>query len=246
MRAVKASFAMPADRHQHLFGEPCQLTLSLRPKTAISEPQPGQSVSCLMYKVVTRTQLFLALLLAACAKNDPVDDNAVAPDGAMVGDLAAKGLAAPANSAAAEAVREAALPNASSGLSWAYSQQDRTALFGPPGSPAFSIQCQKPREGKAQLIFVRYLPPVSGGQATLSFTGNGQVASLPVSAISNPGGLGGQWRAAVAPDDHARDVAETFGGPGTVEVSISGTPPLVVSPGAEPRRVLADCLGGGA
>jgi hypothetical protein len=87
---------------------------------------------------------------------------------------------------------------------------------------------------------------VSGGQGTLSFTGNGQVASLPVSAIGNPGGIGGQWRAAAAPGDHARDVAETFGGPGTVEVSISGTPPLVVTSGAEPRRVFAECLGGGA
>ena len=178
----------------------------------------------------------------ACAKNDPVDDNAIAPADAMVGDLAARDLAAPANSAAAEAVRQAALPNASSGLSWAYDQQDRMALFGPPGTPAFSIQCQTQREGEAQLIFVRYLPPVSGGQGTLSFTGNGQVASLPVSAISNPGGIGGQWRAAAAPGDHARDVAETFGGPGTVEVSISGTPPLVVTRRPSRAASFADAL----
>jgi hypothetical protein len=190
------------------------------------------------------TQFTLSLLLLACAKNDPVDENAVTPDDMLIGDLAARDLAAPANSAAAEAAKQAALPNASSGLSWTYSQQDRTASFGPIGSPGFSIQCQKPREGEAQLIFVRYLPPVAGGQATLSFTGNGQVASLPVSAITNPNGVGGQWRAAVAPDDHARDVAETFGGPGTVEVSISGTPPLVVPSSAEARRVLADCLQG--
>jgi hypothetical protein len=48
----------------------------------------------------------------------------------------------------------------------------------------------------------------------------------------------------VPPDDHARDVAETFTGTGAVEVSVSGTPPLVVPSTAEPRRVLADCLGG--
>jgi hypothetical protein len=218
----------------------------MRLKSAISEPQRDRRVSLPMYKVAMRTQLSLALLLVACAKNDPVDDNAIAPADTMVGDLAARDLAAPANSAAAEAVRQAALPNASSGLSWAYDQQDRMALFGPPGTPAFSIQCQTQREGEAQLIFVRYLPPVSGGQGTLSFTGNGQVASLPVSAISNPGGIGGQWRAAVAPGDHARDVAETFGGPGTIEVSIGGTPPLVVTSAPEPRRVLAECLGGSA
>jgi hypothetical protein len=190
------------------------------------------------------TPISFVLLLLACARDDPVDDNAAGPNEELVGDLATTGLAAPANAAAAEAAQQAALPSASNGLGWTFSQQDRTAVFGPPGSPAFSIQCQKPREGEAQLIFVRYLPPVAGGQATLSFTGNGQVASLPVSAISNPDGIGGQWRAAVPPADMARDVARTFGGPGKVEVSIGGTPPLVVPSGAEPRRVLADCLGG--
>src|SRR5262245_31900285 len=120
-----------------------------------------------MRRVVMLTQLSLALLLLACARNDPVDDNAVAPADGLSGDLSAKDLAAPANAAAAEAVVRAALPDASTGLGWTYSQQDRIALFGPPGSPAFSIQCQKPREGETQLIFVRYLPPAIGGQATL-------------------------------------------------------------------------------
>jgi hypothetical protein len=190
------------------------------------------------------TQISLALMLLACARDDPVDDNAVAPGDSLVGDLAANGLAAPANAATAEAAQQAAVPAVSGGLGWTYSPQDRMASFGPPGSPAFSIQCQKPKEGEAQLIFVRYLPPAVGGQRTLSFTGNGQVASLPVSAVTNPNGLGGQWRATVPPADSARDVAETFGGQGTVEVSVGGTPPLVVPSGTEPRRVLADCLRG--
>lgn len=188
--------------------------------------------------------LALALMLAACGKRDPVDEDAHAPAGNLVGDMSASGLASPANAAAAAAVRQAALPAATGGLSWSYRDSDRAALFGPPGSPAFSIQCQKPREGEAQLIFVRHLPPARAGNATLSFTGNGQAASLPVSAVVNPGGIGGEWRAMVPPDEHARDVAETFAGPGTVEVSVSGTAPLVVPPSAEPRRVLADCLGG--
>lgn len=186
----------------------------------------------------------LALLLVACGKPDPVDESAVAPAGELLGDIAANGLAAPANAATAEAVQQAALPASTGGLGWTYRQQDRAALFGPPGSPAFSIQCQKPREGEAQLIFVRHLPPTRPGNATLSFTGNGQAASLPVSAVINPGGVGGEWRAVVPPNEHARDVAETFAGPGTVEVSVSGTPPLVVSAAAEPRRVIADCLAG--
>lgn len=187
---------------------------------------------------------FALLLLLACAKSDPVDDNAVAlPDG-IVGDASATGLAAPANAAAAEAVRQAALPPPGGGLGWTYRQQDNSALFGPPNSPAFSIQCQKPREGEPQLIFVRYLPPTSGVQGTLSFTGNGKAASVPIAAVTNPDGVGGQWRAAVSPNDSTRDIGEAFAGPGSVEVSITGTAPLVVPSSDEPRRVLADCRSG--
>lgn len=182
------------------------------------------------------------LMLLACEKTDPVADNVVAPPDSLAGDMAATGLAAPGNSAAREATVQAALPAATGGLSWSFRAQDRTALFGPPGSPAFSIQCQKQREGQSQLVFVRHLPPTGGGNGTLSFTGNGQAASAPIAAVVNPGGIGGQWRATLSSGDTARNIAETFAGPGTVEVSVAGTPPLVVSSGAEPRRVLADCL----
>ena len=178
-----------------------------------------------MYDVAKFAPLSLALLILACGKPDPVAEEANGP-------------------IAAQAIQQASVPSAPGGLTWSYRQQDGAALFGPPGSPAFSIQCQKPREGGAQLIFVRYLPPTSAGNATLSFTGNGQAASAPVSAVMNPGGVGGEWRSMVAPDDNARDVAEAFAGPGTVEVSVGGTPPLVVPAAAEPRRVLADCLSG--
>jgi hypothetical protein len=190
------------------------------------------------------TPFTLALLLIACGNNDPVDENAVAPPDRLAGDEPATGLASPTNAAAAEAARQAALPPATGGLGWTYRAADRTALFGPPGSPALSIQCQRQREGQSQLIFIRYMPPTTGGQATLSFTGNGQGASVPIAGISDPSGLGGQWRATIAPDEHARDVAETFAGPGPVNVSVSGLPSLVVPAGAEPRRVLADCLRG--
>ena len=183
------------------------------------------------------------MILFSCAKNDPVDEDATGVPDQLAGDRATSGLATPANAATAEAVQQGALPSTTGGLRWSYNERDG-ALFGPPGNPAFSIQCQKPREGEAQLIFVRYLPPTSGSQATLSFTGNGQAASLPIAAVVNPNGVGGQWRAAVPPDEHARDVAEAFSGPGTVEVSITGTPPLVVSTSNEPRRVFASCLQG--
>jgi hypothetical protein len=190
------------------------------------------------------TPLSFALLLLSCGKADPVADNAVAPPDGLVGDASATGLAAPANAAAAEAAQQAALPPASGGLSWSFRQAERIALFGPAGSPAFSIQCQRPREGQNKLIFIRFLPPSAGGKATLSFTGNGQVASVPVAAVSDPTGTDGDWRAVVAPGDIARDIAEAFAGQGPVNVSVSGLPSLVVPSTPEPRRVFAECLSG--
>lgn len=196
-----------------------------------------------MWRIVALFPLLGFLALLACGKQDPVDDNAIAPPDALVGDASAKGLAAPANAAAAEALQQAALPAATGGLTWSYQTADRTALFGPPGMPAFSIQCSKAREGDSQLVFVRYLTPTVGGNATLSFTGNGQAASVPIAAVINPDGKGGQWRASVSAGDNARDVAETFAGPGAVNISLTGLAPLVVPAAAEPRRVFAECLG---
>lgn len=187
----------------------------------------------------TATITLFPLLLLACAGDDPDNENGLGSTAERVGDAAS-----PANYEAAEGVQRAALPAATAGLRWTYSQQDRIAQFGPPGSPALSIQCQRQREAENQLVFIRYLPPAAGRQATLSFTGNGQLASLPVSAVSNPDGIGGQWRAVVPPDDAARNVADTFAGPDAVEVSVNGSAPLVVPSTAEPRRVLADCLSG--
>ena len=196
-----------------------------------------------MFRFLVLVPFMAAMLLLSCSKNDPVDEKASALPDAIAGDASAAGLASPANAATAEAVQQAALPPASGGLTWVHRQQDDSALFGPVGSPAFSIQCEKPKEGEAQLIFVRYLPPTTGTQGTLSFTGNGKAASVPIAAVTNPDGLGGQWRAMVPPNDSARDIAEAFAGPGSVEISITGTAPLVVPSTAEPRRVLASCLG---
>lgn len=196
-----------------------------------------------MWRLIALFPMFGFLALLACAKQDPVADNATAPPDELVGDVSATGLAAPANAAAAEAVQQAAVPAATGGLRWAYQAAARTAEFGPPGTPAFSIQCSKQREADSQLVFVRYLPPISDRKGTLSFTGNGQVASVPVAGVTNPNGIGGLWRSTISVGDNARDVAETFSGPGAVNVSISGLPALVIPASPEPRRVFAECLG---
>ncbi|MCF2515844.1 hypothetical protein LVY65_12335 [Sphingomonas sp. G124] len=196
-----------------------------------------------MWRLIALFPMFGFLALLACAKQDPVADNATAPPDELVGDASATGLAAPANAAAAEAVQQAAVPAATGGLRWAYQAAARTAEFGPPGTPAFSIQCSEQREAGSQLVFTRFLPPTNDGKGTLSFTGNGQVASVPVAGVTNPNGIGGLWRATISVGDIARDVAETFSGPGAVNVSISGLPALVVPASPEPRRVFAECLG---
>jgi hypothetical protein len=195
-----------------------------------------------MSKPYALLPFLFAISMLSCAKRDPVDEDVVSPPQELAGDLSATGLVTPANAATPEAVRQAALPAATGGLVWTSKEQEREAAFGPPGNPAFSIQCQKQREGQSQLVIIRHWPPTTGKQATLSFTGNGQVASVPVTAVANPNGIGGHWRAAVPPNEHARDVAETFSGPGTVEVSVSGTPPLIVATGTEPNRIFAECL----
>ena len=197
-----------------------------------------------MLKYLPLSPMVAAIILIGCAKSDPVADNAVAPSDELLGDASASGLAAPANAAAAEAVQQAALPAATGGLAWTVDEANRMAIFGPAGTPAFSIQCQKQREGPNQLIFIRYMTPNASSGATLSFTGNGQAASVPIAAVRNPNGLGGEWRAVIDPGDTARDVAETFNGPGTIDVSISGMPSLVVPAAAEPRRILSECLAG--
>ena len=211
---------------------------------SIAEPKRGIGVDAGMWRFAALFPMFAFVALLACAKRDPVDDNAVAPSDGIVGDASATGLAAPANASAAEAVQQAALPAATGGLGWVYQAADRTALFGPPGTPAFSIQCSKQRQGNRQLLFVRYLMPTSGGNGTLGFTGNGQAASVPVAAVINPSGVGGEWRATVSMGDNARAVARAFAGPGSVNVSLTGLPPLVVPATGEPRRVFAECLGG--
>lgn len=183
----------------------------------------------------------LALALIGCGRPSPVAEDAVNAGEAAVEAAIANAL--PASGEAAETARQAALPPSVEGMRWTYRPADRLAEFGPPGSPAFSIQCFVQREGARQLVFVRHVAPATG-KGTLSFTGNGQVASVPVASVMNPDGIGGHWRGTLAPGDIANDVAETLDGPATVEVSISGSPPLIILAGPEPRKVIADCQSG--
>ena len=115
------------------------------------------------------------------------------------------------------------------GLTWTFRATDRTALFGPPGSPAFSIQCQKQREGPKPAA-VRPLPaPVARrqGDAELHRQRPGRLGADRGGRQSQTGSAA-QWRAVVVAGRHRARRRRGLRRPGTVEVSVSGTPPLVV------------------
>jgi hypothetical protein len=192
-----------------------------------------------MLKYLPMAPFALSILLVACtARGDPVADNAVAPPDSLVGDESAQGLAAPANAAAAEAVRQAALPPATGGLAWRVDPSGDGAAFGPPGAgPALSIRCASDG-GRPKLVFTRHSPAPQGAAGTLSFTGNGVAASLPAHGDR---GDRSSWSAAVAPGDMARDIAKAFDGDAPVHIGIGGTPPLVV-PAGPPAAIIRDCL----
>lgn len=182
---------------------------------------------------------FLALL--ACDRSDPVAEEAVAPPDNMVGDASADGLAAPAN--AAERAEQMALPPATDGMIWSYSSAERKAVYGAAAAnAALSIQCRDAADGKKEIVFVRGSRAPDGGSGTLSFTGNGTAASVPVRGVTPKAGQTA-WQAVVPAGDMARAVARTFGSNGAVQVGITNGPALTVRGSSEPRTVFASCLG---
>jgi hypothetical protein len=178
--------------------------------------------------------LCLILLLAAC-HSSPVANNAVAPPDNIVGDLAANGLAAPANAAAEETAVRAPLPVPSDGMHWHWDAAHQAAVFGPSiAAPAFSIGCE------AGHILVRRVDGApQGGRGTISFTGNGHAASLPAHAAGS--GFASSWIAEAAPSDMTRAVATVFAGPAPVEIALTGTAKLITLASDIPARAFAAC-----
>lgn len=196
-----------------------------------------------MLKYLPLSPFVGAVMLVACSGSDPVADNAVAPPDEIVGDASATGLAAPANAAAAEAARQAAMPVPANGMMWSYRGPERTAFYGPPAAaPALSIQCRDAADGQKELVVTRGVTAPDGAKGTLSFTGAGSAASLPVRGISPQKGETA-WQAVVTSGDMARAVARTFKANGAVQVGVSGGASLSVPASPEARAVFADCLG---
>jgi hypothetical protein len=195
-----------------------------------------------MTKIVTH--LFLAALgtalvasLGACNDSSPVANNAVAPPDNVVGDAPASGLAAPANSGAAEAVAKASMPLPTDGMHWHWNEAAGSADYGGgPGAITFSIAC---RGGK--LLFHRADAAPKGGKGTISFTGNARAASVPAVAVGDTAAMTSSWLASEAPSDMTNAVARVFNGPGPVEIALTGTMRLVTKPSPIPLKPFALC-----
>ena len=195
-----------------------------------------------MTKIVT--PLFLAALvsalgaaLGACDAGSPVANNAVAPPDNVVGDAPASGLAAPANSGAAEAVAKASMPLPTDGMHWHWNEAAGSADYGGgPGAITFSIAC---RGGK--LLFHRADAAPKGGKGTISFTGNARAASVPAIAIGDTAAMTSSWLASEVPSDMTNAVARVFAGPGPVEIALTGTMRLVTKPSPIPLKPFDRC-----
>ena len=175
-----------------------------------------------------------AFVLAACS-NDPVDP-AVAPDENLAGDASADGLAAPANAAAAEAHQRAAIPLANDGLVWTWDAGAHSAYYGQtPSEPQLSIEC------RSGALHITRHAPIENSKGTLSFTGNGHAASVPVAAPRSQLGPGSFSTIALQPGDMTNAVARVFAGKGPVNVSLGGAPGIVTPPSDVPGRAFTAC-----
>lgn len=185
-----------------------------------------------------RPVIVVALLAAAaCNKAGPVADNAVAPPANVIGDAGATGLAAPDNAAAAEAHDEAMAPSATDVMHWSADFNGNGIHFGPPGAPpVLSIACE--RMPAIHLVITRGAAAPEGGKGTLSLTGAGHVASLPIAATGD--GTERSWRAEAAGDIRAA-FERTFAPGGTVQFTLAGVPDLVVPADPLVAQLFARC-----
>ena len=200
--------------------------------------EPGAARCRMMTNIVTH--LFLAALvsaLGACDAGSPVANNAVAPPDNVVGDAPASGLAAPANSGAAEAVAKASMPLPTDGMHWHWNEAAGSADYGGgPGAITFSIACRG-----GTLLFHRADAAPKGGKGTLSFTGNARAASVPAVAVGDTAAMTSSWLASEVPSDMTNAVARVFAGPGPVEIALTGTMRLVTKPSPIPLKPFALC-----
>lgn len=175
-----------------------------------------------------------ALALSACARVEPVDDNAME----AVNPLPATEILG----------NEQGATTRGPGLRFAWRMDSETgaAVWGPQGQPAgtdpkLSVLCNRD-DGQSQLTITRYaIGDSEAGAGTLRVSGNGASAMIPVAMAT--GDNSGEWTANVGPGDLMRSLANAFAGIGTVDVTLSGAEPLQVTSAQRVRKLFADCAG---
>lgn len=185
----------------------------------------------------------VGLTLTACGGNDTVADEGTVVPADIAGDASASGLAAPANAAAAEAHADRAKPLVTNGQRWTDRSNDQRSevRFGDvDGAPMLVLACRT--EGANGLTVVRAAAAPPNAMATMSFTGGGHVASLPMHDI-DAGDHARLW-SGFADRDAALAIARTFEGGGPVEVGLGVTAKLVVPSVEVVRDLLRRCAGG--
>lgn len=169
-----------------------------------------------------------ALTLVACARTEPIPDDAldnVEPPAPIVFD----------DDEASSA------PQLTPGMRWERDEAANAALYGGDrASPALSIRCD---EDDGALELTRYFPTVPSGAGTMTLTGGGAIASVPVSAEQNDGRPGGRLTATLDMGDLAASVGEVFRSGAVINVSVTGAEPVVLMGGPEVAMILDACLG---
>lgn len=153
-------------------------------------------------RVMCRSILPLTVLVfaAACHPSPVAKHDVDVPAGAVGDAVAADGD---------ERERRAAVPAPADGMAWRWNATTHSADFGvPPTGVSLSIRCAAGR-----LVLRRVDPAPSGARGTMSFTGNGRVASLPAAATARDAATQSSlWQAESAPSDATAAVARVFDG----------------------------------
>ena len=178
-------------------------------------------------------------LLAGCHSDAPVAANSTAAMRNVSGSLSSRTVVVPDNFVANEDAREAEPLKPSEGMSWRWDAARATASFGPSTTATvFSIECSIARN---QLIFHRYLPARGSSTGTMSFTGNGHVASLSAATTGGGGSQAGSWQAIAASSDLSATVAKVFVGTAPVAIAVAGSREFVTSPSPITQQPFAAC-----
>ena len=169
------------------------------------------------------------LLLAGCHSSTPVDANII--------ETVARGD--DKNFIAAEDRREKAPLVPSAGMGWRWDAVRTTASYGPsPTATTFSIECSADRK---QIIFHRFLGARGSAIGTMSFTGNGHVASIPTASTGDAGSQAGVWQAAASTSDLMAAVAKVFTGTAPAQIAVSGSTELITAPSPITQLPFTSC-----